>query len=78
MHQAEPTLELETGRGQQYTCSSPGLSITFWQAVLPVSVKPRLAVAAKASGVVGAEGMLRALTVAVFAGFQVGAIIRED
>lgn len=46
--------------------------------MLPVSVKPRLAVAAKASGVVGAEGMLGAPAVAVFAGFQVGAIIRED
>lgn len=34
--------------------------------------------AAKASGVVGAEGMPGALAVAVFAGFLVGAIVRED
>lgn len=44
----------------------------------PVSVKPRLAVAAKASGVVGAEGMPGALAVAVFTGFPVGAIVSED
>lgn len=50
----------------------------FWHAVPPVSIKPRLAVAAKASGVVGAEGMPGALAVAVFTGFPVGAIVSED
>lgn len=34
--------------------------------------------AAEASGVIGAEGMLGALAMAVFTGFPVGTIIRED
>lgn len=53
-------------------------ALTFWQTVLPVSVKPGLAVAAEAGGIVGAEGVLGALSVVVFAGFLVGSIIRED
>ena len=61
-----------------HTHTAAGLSVTFGQAVLPVSVKPGLAVAAKASGVVGAEGMPGALAVAAFAGFPVGTIVCED
>lgn len=46
--------------------------------MLPISIKPGLAVAAKASGVVGTEGMSGALAMAAFTSFSVGTIIRED
>jgi len=49
----------------------------FWETVLPISVKPGLAVAAEAGGVVGAEGVPGALSVVVFTGFLAGSIIRE-
>jgi hypothetical protein len=56
----------------------PCPSVTFWQTLLPISIKPGLAVAAEAGGVVCAEGMPGALVMVVLTGFLPGSIIRED
>lgn len=53
-------------------------TLTCWQTVPPISVEPGLAVAAIASGVVSAEGVLGALSVVAFTGLLVGSIIRGD
>lgn len=52
--------------------------LTCWQTVPPIAIKPGLAVAAIAGGVVSAEGVLGALSVVVFTGLLVGSIMRED
>lgn len=48
-----------------------------WQAPHPTSVKPGLAVKAKAGGLVSAEGEWGALSVVTFIGLLVGSIICE-
>lgn len=44
----------------------------------PVPVEPGLAVAAVAGGVVSAEGVPRALPMAVLTGLLAGTVVRED
>ena len=46
--------------------------------MLPVPIKPGLAVAAETRGVVSAEGMPGAALVVVFTGLLVGSIVCED
>lgn len=46
--------------------------------MLPVPVKPGLAVAAEARGIVSAEGVPGTALVVVFAGLLVGSVVHED
>lgn len=82
VHGAELTAAVANKRAAKIHTAQPQpvmrTALTFRQTVLPIPVKPGLAVAAEAGGVVGAEGVLGALSVVVFAGFLVGSIIRED